>query len=54
LEFAYQKRITRIIIGRPNSPFWKRWFRRSLTSRMISAARDFDVEIVSYGADSKP
>jgi len=54
LEFAYEKRITRIIIGRPNTPFWKRLFRRSLASRMISAARDFDVEIVSYGGHTKP
>jgi two-component system, OmpR family, sensor histidine kinase KdpD len=47
LEFAYEKHISRIIIGRAKPTFWNRLFRRSVTDRIIAAAHDFEVEIVN-------
>jgi two-component system sensor histidine kinase KdpD len=47
LEFAYEKQITRIIVGRAKPTFWNRLFRRSVTDRLVAAARDFEVEIVT-------
>ena len=48
LKFAYEKHISRIIIGRAKPTFWNRLFRRSVTDRIIAAAHDFEVEIVNY------
>jgi two-component system, OmpR family, sensor histidine kinase KdpD len=48
LEFAYEKHISRIIIGRAKPTFWNRLFRRSVTDRIVAAAHDFEVEIVNY------
>jgi two-component system, OmpR family, sensor histidine kinase KdpD len=53
LEFAYEKHISRIIIGRAKPTFWNRLFRRSVTDRIIAAAHDFEVEIVNYQAGIK-
>jgi len=47
LEFAYEKQISRIIIGRAKPTLWNRLFRRSVTDRIIAAAHDFEVEIVN-------
>jgi two-component system, OmpR family, sensor histidine kinase KdpD len=47
LEFAYEKHISRIMIGRAKPTFWNRLFRRSVTDRIVAAAHDFEVEIVN-------
>jgi two-component system sensor histidine kinase KdpD len=50
MDFAREKRITRIILGRTHQSFWN-WLRRSsVTAQLLSAARDFDLEIVAAGA----
>jgi two-component system sensor histidine kinase KdpD len=49
LEFAYEKHVSRIIVGRAKPKFWKRIFRRSMTDRIVASARDFEIEIVNYG-----
>jgi two-component system, OmpR family, sensor histidine kinase KdpD len=50
LDFAHEKKITRLIIGRTRPTLWNRLLRRSITNRMMFEARDFDLEII--GQDS--
>ena len=47
LEFAYEKKISRIMVGRAQPTFWNRLFRSSVTDRLVAAARDFEVDIVT-------
>jgi two-component system sensor histidine kinase KdpD len=46
LDFAHEKRITRIVVGRTHKRLWNLIPGRSITKRLISGAEDFDVEIV--------
>jgi two-component system sensor histidine kinase KdpD len=45
-EFARDKHITRIIVGRTHPTFWNRVLGRSTTNKLLAAAQDFDVEVV--------
>jgi two-component system sensor histidine kinase KdpD len=47
LDFAREKKITRIIVGRTHPTLWNRLLRRSLTSRILAEASDFDVQVVA-------
>jgi len=47
LDFAHEKKITQIIVGRTHYNSWNRFFRRSLTSQLIEKAVHFDVAVVS-------
>jgi two-component system, OmpR family, sensor histidine kinase KdpD len=47
IEFAQDKKITRIVVGQTHPGLWNRIFRRSLTSRLVSEPRDFDIEVVT-------
>jgi two-component system sensor histidine kinase KdpD len=47
IEFAQDKKITRIVVGQTHLGLWNRIFRRSHTSLLLSEARDFDVEVVA-------
>jgi len=47
IEFASENRITRIVIGRTHPTLWKRLWGRSVTRQLISAAKDFDIELIS-------
>ena len=47
LEFAYEKHISRIMIGRAKATFWNRLFHRSVTDRLVAAAHDFEISIVN-------
>jgi two-component system sensor histidine kinase KdpD len=51
LDFARERRISRIIVGRTHPTLMNRLLRRSIANRIIAAAGDFDVELV--GQDSK-
>ncbi|HJU11184.1 MAG TPA: hypothetical protein VJ728_09925, partial [Candidatus Binataceae bacterium] len=56
LDFAREHRVTRIVIGRTHPSLWNRLLRRSITLQLISAAIDFDIELVGqvddpHGAD---
>ena len=53
LDFAREKGITKIIVGRTHQPFWRRWIRGDIPLRLIAQARDFDVEITSDEADKE-
>ncbi|MGH7985953.1 MAG: histidine kinase [Candidatus Binataceae bacterium] len=47
VEFAREKKISRIVVGRTEPSLWNRLRNRSLTRRMLNEARDFDIEIVA-------
>lgn len=47
LDFARTHGVSRIVIGRSYQPWWRQWFGRSFMHRLIAAAADFDVHIVS-------
>jgi K+-sensing histidine kinase KdpD len=46
LEFAREHGITKIVIGRTHQPLWRRLLKGDVTKRLLSAANDFDVEVV--------
>jgi two-component system sensor histidine kinase KdpD len=45
-DFAREKNITRIVVGRTHPSFWNRLLRRSLTTRLLAAAPEFNIEVV--------
>ena len=47
LDFARQRNVTRIVIGRTAQPGWKLLLRKSLSQDVIDRARDFEVTIVT-------
>jgi two-component system, OmpR family, sensor histidine kinase KdpD len=47
LDFAREKKVTRIIVGRTHPTLWNRFLRRSVTSRILAEAGDFDVQVVA-------
>jgi len=47
IDFGREHRVTRMVIGRTQASLWKRLLRRSITRQLISAATDFDIELVS-------
>jgi two-component system sensor histidine kinase KdpD len=49
IEFAHERNITRIVIGRTHQTLWKWLFRHSVSSKLISAAKDFEIELVGQG-----
>jgi two-component system, OmpR family, sensor histidine kinase KdpD len=53
LDFAHEKRITRIIVGRTRPSLLRRFYDRSITRRLIDQARDFDVHVVSDVEDEE-
>jgi two-component system sensor histidine kinase KdpD len=52
LDFAHEKKITQIIVGRTHYNLWNRLLRTSLTNQLINRASHFDVVVVSE--DEKP
>ena len=51
LDFAQEHKITRVVIGRTHPDWWRRLWRRSVTARLLAAARDFDIEVVAEQED---
>jgi len=47
LDFAHEKKITQIIVGRTHYNLWNRLVRHSLTNELINRATNFDVVVVS-------
>ena len=47
LGFAREHGITKIVLGRTHQPLWRRLLKGDVTKRLLNAADDFDVEIVS-------
>ncbi len=54
LDFAREKGVTRIIAGRTTPTLWNRIRGRSVTGKLVSAAQDFDVEVVALTATNEP
>lgn len=54
-DFAREKRITRIIVGRTHPTLWNRLWGKSLANRLLAEAGDFDVQVVAARTDgTKP
>jgi two-component system sensor histidine kinase KdpD len=49
INYATDNRITRIVIGRTHEKWWTRLLGRSVSSKLIAAGKDFDIELVSHG-----
>jgi two-component system, OmpR family, sensor histidine kinase KdpD len=54
LEFAHEKAVSKIIVGRTHQPFWRRWLQRDVPMRLIGEARDVDVEIAGDPEAEEP
>jgi len=50
IAFAQERKITRMVVGRTHPTLWNRLLRRSLTTRLLGEARDFDIEVVAQRA----
>lgn len=48
VDFARDKKITRIVMGRTHPSLWNRLFGTSVSTRMVAQAREFDIEIVGH------
>ncbi len=46
VDFAREKGITKIIVGRTHQPFWRRWLGRDVAMGVVEKARDLDVEMI--------
>jgi len=52
LEYARTRNVTRLLIGAPNRPRWRRLLRPSTTEQVLSARRDVDVLVI--GGEDAP
>ncbi len=48
LDFARTHRVSDVIIGRAQAPFWKRALRRSVVDQLVDGAGGLDLHIVSF------
>jgi two-component system sensor histidine kinase KdpD len=46
LDFARERGVEKIIVGRTHQPLWRRWLRKDVTERLLAEARDLDIEVV--------
>jgi two-component system sensor histidine kinase KdpD len=47
VDFAHEKGVSKVIVGRTHQPLWKRWWKSDVPARLVANARDLDVEIVA-------
>ena len=47
VDFAHEKGVSKVIVGRTHQPLWKRWWKGDVPARLVAIARDLDVEIVA-------
>jgi two-component system sensor histidine kinase KdpD len=47
VDFAHEKGVSKVIVGRTHQPLWRRWWKGDVPARLIANARDLDVEIVA-------
>ena len=47
VDFARERGITKIVIGRTRQPLWRRWLRKPVQVRLLDAAPDLDIEIAA-------
>lgn len=55
IDFAREKGVTKVIVGRTHQPRWRRWIRGDVPARLVANATDLDVEILATddGEDSR-
>jgi two-component system sensor histidine kinase KdpD len=46
LDFARERGVEKIIVGRTHQPFWRRWIKRDVAMRLLNDAKDLDVEVI--------
>jgi two-component system sensor histidine kinase KdpD len=46
LDFARERGVEKVIIGRTHQPLWRRLLRKDVTERLLAEAKDLDIEIV--------
>lgn len=46
LDFARERGVEKIIVGRTHQPIWRRWIRRDVAMRLLNDAPDLDVEVI--------
>lgn len=46
LDFARERGVEKIIIGRTHQPFWRRLLGKNVTERFLAQGKDLDIEIV--------
>jgi two-component system, OmpR family, sensor histidine kinase KdpD len=47
IDFAHEKGVTKVIVGRTHQPRWRRWIRGDVPARLVADATDLDVEILA-------
>ena len=47
VDFAHEKGVSKVIVGRTHQPLWKRWWKGHVPALLVAIARDLDVEIVA-------
>jgi two-component system sensor histidine kinase KdpD len=47
IQFAREKKVSKIILKRPHPSFWNQIYHHSLAEKLLHEVRDFDVEVVS-------
>ena len=47
IDFARDKGVSKVIVGRTHQPRWRRWLKGNVPARLVADARDLDVEIVA-------
>jgi two-component system sensor histidine kinase KdpD len=53
VEFARDRGVTKIVIGRSHRPFWRRMLGHDVAARLLGMARGFDIELVSDSPDGE-
>jgi two-component system sensor histidine kinase KdpD len=54
LAYARTRDVSRILVGTPNRPRWRRLLRTSTTERLLSSSRDIDVLVVARPLNPTP
>jgi two-component system sensor histidine kinase KdpD len=47
IDFAHDKGVTKVIVGRTHQPRWRRLLKGDVVARLVADATDLDVEIVA-------
>ncbi len=47
IDFARDKGVSKVIVGRTHQPRWRRWLKGDVPARLVEDASDLDVEIVA-------
>jgi two-component system, OmpR family, sensor histidine kinase KdpD len=54
IDFARDKGVSKVIVGRTHQPRWRRWIKGDVTARLVADAHDLDVEIVATEHAEEP